>query len=182
MAKTRRRTKAAPDLETRYRAIESHGVIGDLQTVALVALDGRIPFLCLPEFDSPTVFASLLDADRGGYFDIVPRLDHARYKQMYLPDTNVLLTRVLADDGVCEISDFMPIPVKPGPSAIVRRVKSVRGTFAVDVRCAPRLGYGRLGHTVRAKGNEAFVTASDDSIRLRLVADAPLRADGDDLV
>jgi GH15 family glucan-1,4-alpha-glucosidase len=181
MRQGKRQAKKSPDPETRYPAIESHGVIGDLQTVALVALDGRIPFLCLPEFDSATVFASLLDAERGGFFDIVPRLKHPRHKQMYLPDSNVLLTRVLADEGVCEISDFMPIPRRPAPSRIVRRVKAVRGSFEVDVRCAPRMGYGRLGHSVRVDDNQALFTADDGSLRLRLAAEAPLRKSGDDV-
>jgi GH15 family glucan-1,4-alpha-glucosidase len=182
MAKQKRRAKSAADPETRYPPIESHGVIGDLQTVALVGRDGRIAFLCLPEFDSPTVFASLLDAERGGSFDVVPRLENARHKQMYLPDTNVLLTRVLADDGVCEISDFMPIPARPGPSRIIRRVKAVRGSFRVDLRCAPRFGYGLLRHTLRVDDNEALFSVADGSIRLRLIADVPLRKKGRDAV
>src|SRR5438874_2063009 len=111
-----------PGGDERYPPIESHGVIGDMQSVALVGLDARIDFLCLPQFDSPTVFARLLDAERGGSFDLVPRLRNPRYKQLYLPDTNVLLTRIHADDGVCEISDFMPIPRKRRPSCVVRRV------------------------------------------------------------
>src|SRR5438093_11225533 len=168
------------ELAERYPPIESHGVIGDLQTVALVALDGRIPFLCLPEFDSPTVFASLLDAERGGFFDIVPRLEHPRHKQMYLPDSNVLLTRVLADEGVCEISDFMPIPRRPSPSRIVRRVKAVRGSFDVVVCCAPRFAYGMLDHSVRIDGDAAVFTAKDNSIRLRLATSVPLEQDGND--
>ena len=176
------RKNAPSTVETRYPPIESHGVIGDLQTVALIGLDGRISFLCLPEFDSPTVFASLLDADRGGCFEIVPQLEHARHKQMYLPDTNVLLTRVLADDGVCEISDFMPIPRRPAPSRIVRRVKAVRGSFEVALRCAPRLGYGVLPHSAKVRGNEAVFTAEDNSLRLRVVTQVPLRKDGDDVV
>lgn len=182
MPRRKRQATTAADVETRYPAIESHGVIGDLQTVALVALDGRIPFFCLPEFDSPTVFASLVDAERGGFFDIVPRLEHARHKQMYLPDTNVLITRMLADEGVCEISDFMPIRRHPGPSCIVRRVKAVRGAFEVDVRCAPQLGYGLLGHSVRVAGTEAVIRADDDSLRLRLATEVPLRKRGDAVV
>jgi GH15 family glucan-1,4-alpha-glucosidase len=182
MAKAQRRAKTSPDIEARYPAIESHGVIGDMQTVALFARDGRIPFLCLPEFDSPTVFASLLDADAGGFLDVVPRLDQPRYKQMYLPDTNVLLTRVLSDGGVCEISDFMPIPAKPAPSRIIRRVKAVRGSFEVDLHCAPRLGYGALGHSVRIKANEAIFTADDDSLKLRFATQVPLRKKGDGAV
>jgi GH15 family glucan-1,4-alpha-glucosidase len=170
------------DIDARYPPIESHGVIGDLQTIALVGIDARIAFLCLPEFDSPTVFASLLDADRGGSFDIIPKLTRPRHKQLYLPDTNVLLTRLLADDGVCEISDFMPIPKKPAPSRIVRRVKAVRGTIDVHVRCAPRLGYGTQRHSIEVSGNEAWITARDKSLRLRLTAHVPLRKSGQDVV
>src|SRR4026207_2565082 len=95
-------------LTTGYAPIENYGIIGDLHTVALVGNDGSIDFLCLPSFDSPTVFAALLDADRGGRFQIAPRLDDAVHRQLYLPDTNVLLTRFLSDSGVAEGSDFMP--------------------------------------------------------------------------
>jgi GH15 family glucan-1,4-alpha-glucosidase len=181
MPRTKHPAKTRADIENRYPPIEFHGVIGDMQTVALVARDGRIPFLCLPEFDSATVFASLLDAERGGFFDIVPRLENPRHRQMYLPDSNVLLTRALADEGVCEISDFMPISRRPTPSRIVRRVKAVRGSFEVDIRCAPRLGYGVLGHSVRVAGNEAELTAEDDSLRLRLITQVPLKKDGHDV-
>src|SRR5512138_2928048 len=93
----------------RYPPIESYGIIGDLQTVALVGLNGSIDFLCLPRFDSPSVFARLLDAEEGGRFEIVPRLRSARRRQLYLPDTNVLLTRFMAEEGVVEVSDFMPV-------------------------------------------------------------------------
>ena len=89
--------------------IEDHGVIGDLATVALVGLDGTIDFLCWPRFDSPSVFASLLDEKRGGHFTLAPELDDVRHRQLYLPDTNVLLTRFLSPDGVAEISDFMAL-------------------------------------------------------------------------
>src|SRR5262245_47363904 len=162
-----------PEVSDKYPPIESHGVVGDLQTVALVGLDGRIAFLCLPEFDSATVFASLLDADRGGCFEIIPHLAHARHKQMYLPDTNVLLTRMLADEGVCEISDFMPVPDKPGPSRIIRRVKAVRGSFEVEVKCAPRMGYAALSHSLQVNDREAIFTAADASLRLRVAAMVP---------
>ncbi len=87
-------------------SIENHGVIGDLRTVALVALDGAIDFLCWPRFDSPSVFASLLDDERGGRFELAPALNDARRRQLYLPDTNVLLTRFLSHNGVAELSDF----------------------------------------------------------------------------
>src|SRR5690349_8264232 len=93
----------------RYQPIENYGVVGDLSTVALVGLNGSIDFLCFPYFDSPTVFASILDADKGGYFKIAPREDTSRHKQLYLPDTNVLVTRFLDKKGVGEVLDFMPV-------------------------------------------------------------------------
>src|SRR6516225_7761384 len=85
--------------------IENHGIVGDLNTVALVALDGTVDFFCFPRFDSPTIFASLLDPERGGHFILQPEIDGAKRKQLYLPDSNVLLTRVLSLEGVAEISD-----------------------------------------------------------------------------
>ena len=104
--------------------IENHAVIGDLNTVALVALDGSIDFLCFPRFDSPTIFAALLDPDRGGIFRISPELNGARRKQLYLPNSNILLTRFLAQDGVVEISDFMPVgevaPERGGAEPLVQ--------------------------------------------------------------
>src|SRR4029453_16048418 len=91
-------------MANRYAPIGEYGVIGDLNSVALVGMDGSIDFLCLPDFDSPSVFAALVDAERGGRFQIAPLLARATRKQLYLPDTNVLLTRFLDADGVAEVS------------------------------------------------------------------------------
>ena len=77
-----------------YQPIEEYGVIGDLATLALVATDGSIDYMCFPHFDSPTVFAALLDDKRGGRFAISPTGEEPRRKQMYLPDTNVPLDAV----------------------------------------------------------------------------------------
>ena len=96
-----------------YQPIENYGIIGNLQTVALVGMHGSIDFLSFPYFDSPTVFAALLDHDKGGHFQIVPLLDQAKQKQLYLLDSNILLTRFLAPEGVAEISDFMPVSWRP---------------------------------------------------------------------
>ena len=85
-------------------------MIGDLHTVALVGTDGTIDWYCCPRFDSPSVFAAILDADRGGLFRISPDGDGWSSKQLYLPDTNVLITRFLMPDGVGEVQDFMPPP------------------------------------------------------------------------
>src|SRR5260370_422872 len=91
------------------QSIENHAIVGNLRTAALIGLDGAVNFLCWPRFDSPSIFASLLDDERGGSFELTPMLDGPRHRQLYLPDTNVLLTRFLSSDGVAEISDFMTI-------------------------------------------------------------------------
>src|SRR2546430_746934 len=87
-----------------YKPIGNYGVIGDLNTVALVAMDGSIDFMCFPRFDSPAIFAALLDSEKGGSFQLAPLLPDAEHKQLYLPDSNILLSRFLSNDGVAEIS------------------------------------------------------------------------------
>src|SRR5216684_1296617 len=110
-----------------YQPIENYGVIGNMRTVALVSVRGSIDWLCFPHFDSPSVFAALLDDEKGGCFEICSLDERMSHKQLYWPDTNVLITRFLSRDGVGEIEDFMPVP-SPA-NEIVRRVKCVRGTM-----------------------------------------------------
>jgi GH15 family glucan-1,4-alpha-glucosidase len=165
----------------RYPPIESHAIVGDLQTAALVGLDGTVDFLCLPRFDSPSVFAALVDAERGGCFSISPGLAEPRCKQLYLPDTNVLLTRFLSERGVVEISDFMPIHAEPDPSRLVRRAKTIRGRTRFKVRCAPRFGYGRVAHTVETEPNGVRFIGKDGLV-LRLTSTQPLRLEDGDAV
>jgi GH15 family glucan-1,4-alpha-glucosidase len=165
----------------RYPPIDAHAAIGDLQTVALVGLDGRIDFLCLPDFDSPSVFAALLDADHGGEFAITPELADPRYKQLYLPDTNMVLTRFLCDEGVAEISDFMPIHRDRHTSRVVRRVKTVRGEIRFRVRCAPRFDYARAGHRVEPV-TDGVRFVGDNGTVLRLSASVPLAVEQGDAV
>ena len=118
-----------------YLPIEHHGVIGDLHTAALVGLDGTIDWLCLPYFDSPSIFASILDDRRGGFCRIAAVSPDARRRQMYLPDSNVLLTRFLTPDGVGEIVDFMPVAGAAGKRAedhqVVRIIRGVRDRKSV---------------------------------------------------
>src|SRR5215510_470708 len=92
-----------------YQPIENYGVIGNMRTAALVGMDGSIDWLCLPHFDSPSVFAALLDAGKGGRFRIAPVGDAFRRKQFYWPDTAILITRFLHDEGVGEVQDYMPV-------------------------------------------------------------------------
>ncbi len=159
-----------------YLPIEHHGVIGNLSTAALVGMDGCIDFLCFPYFDSPSVFASLLDSKRGGHFKLAPVLEEARRKQLYLPDSNILLTRFLSEEGVAEISDFMPVRPPWPAHAVVRRAKAVRGDIRFRMTCTPRFDYGRAEHRLEAKGNAVwFCCEGRNALMLRLKSDIPLR-------
>ena len=129
-----------------YPLIADHGLIGDLQTAALVATNGCVDWFCAPRFDSPSIFGALLDAERGGHFRVRPTVDAFTSKQLYLPDTAVLVTRFMTEAGVGEIVDFMPVTegrVATTSHRLVRMVRCVRGemTFALDI--APRFDYGR---------------------------------------
>ncbi|HSP18372.1 MAG TPA: glycoside hydrolase family 15 protein, partial [Myxococcaceae bacterium] len=160
--------------------IEDHGIIGDLHTAALVSTDGDIDWLCLPRFDSPSVFASILDDERGGRFTV--RCTGAtRVKQMYLPDSNVLVTRFLGEHFVGEVVDFM-VPreqgsVRKGASQLVRLVRAVRGRVDVAIRCAPAFDYARARTEVDiVEGSGAFFFSPMAQLVLR--ATVPLVADG----
>jgi len=137
-----------------YKPIEDYGIIGDLHSVALVGIDGSIDWCCLPRFDSPSIFAAILDDKKGGYFKISPT-GEVRRKQLYLPETNVLITRFFSDDGIAEIIDFMPIERRTlqGKRAnyhqIVRRVSTVAGKVRFRLECYPAFDYARAEHRVR---------------------------------
>jgi GH15 family glucan-1,4-alpha-glucosidase len=166
-----------------YQPIEDYGIIGDLHTVALVGKNGSIDFLSFPSFDSPTVFCALLDDEKGGRFSIRPTLDDGAHRQMYLPDTNILITRFLATEGVGEVSDFMPVALYPHdhPRQLVRRVKTVRGDVHYELRFEPRFDYGRADHTVEQRDGELiFASKGDDGTVLRLRTQVPvtITADG----
>src|SRR5437870_3814334 len=152
----RLRAKVAT-MPNRYAPLGEYGLIGDLHTVALVSMDASVDFLCLPSFDSPSVFAALLDAERGGRFQIAPQLGEATRRQLYLPDTNVLLTRFLSSDGVAELSDFMPVEDSGQAHNLVRRVKTVRGEIRFRMHCGPRFDYARATHSVERRGDREVV-------------------------
>jgi GH15 family glucan-1,4-alpha-glucosidase len=166
----------------RYPPIETHGVIGDLQTAALVTEGGTIDWFCCPRFDSPSVFAALLDYDKGGYFQITPEDPGFVVRQLYLPDSAVLVTRFMTEAGVGEVEDFMPIqePEKvTDRHRIVRVIRSVRGEMKFRMECAPRFDYGRQTHDLRIGGNGATFTAGSTTMNLR--ATMPLFAEGSDV-
>ena len=130
-----------------FQPIENYGVIGNMRSIALVGMDGSIDFLCYPDFDSPTVFAAMLDDKAGGSFQIEPQLTKARVRQLYLPETNILLTRFLAEEGVAELTDYMPIEKdEEQPNEIVRIVSVIRGDVHFKMRCQPRFNYATSAH------------------------------------
>jgi GH15 family glucan-1,4-alpha-glucosidase len=159
-----------------YLSIEQHGVVGDLHTVALVGMDGSIDFMCFPRFDSPTIFGSLLDERQGGHFQIAPTLGSVGRKQLYLPDSNVLLTRFLSNEGVAEISDFMPAEEQGDAHALVRRAKTVRGEIQYRMVCAPRFDYARARHRVERRGTGVvFAPDTTSQPALRLCSQIPVQ-------
>src|SRR6266581_813980 len=160
-----------------FEPIENYGVIGNMRSIALVGVNGSIDFLCYPNFDSPTVFAALLDDECGGRFQIQPQLKKRRVRQLYLPDTNILLTRFLSEEGVAELTDYMPIGEDgEQPNEIIRTVSVIRGRLEFKMLCQPRPNYARCGHTLNIEeGYAIFSPASDGCPALALYSTIPLR-------
>ncbi|OIJ68826.1 glycoside hydrolase family 15 protein [Streptomyces mangrovisoli] len=169
-----------PDV-SRYLPIADHGLIGDLRSVALVGTNGTIDWYCCPSFDSPSVFASILDADRGGSFELTATVP-SRSKQFYFPDTNVLITRFYTEDGVGEVQDFMPVTGDSHEAErhrLIRRVLCARGTVPFRVHVAPRFHYGIAPHSMRLfTGSAVFECAG---FALALSSTVALERDGDDV-
>lgn len=159
--------------------IADHGVIGDLRTIALVACSGTIDFLCWPRFDSPSVFARLLDAERGGFFQLAAEQDGGQ-KQLYLPETNVLLTHSLSASHIAEVLDWMDLADEA--QRLVRVARAVRGDVRFDLRCAPRFDYGRAEHRVELEDERTAVFRAPRWQTLRLRSTVPLEIDGSDVV
>jgi GH15 family glucan-1,4-alpha-glucosidase len=158
-----------------YVPIANHGLIGDLQTAALVSTDGAIDWFCCPRFDGPSLFASLLDSERGGSFHIAPAHDAAAVRQLYFPQSAVLITRFMADDGVVELIDFMPITdpeVATDRHRIVRVLRGVRGAMPFNIMCAPRFDYARMPHAVELTEQGAIFVSPQGRVALHGAAGA----------
>jgi GH15 family glucan-1,4-alpha-glucosidase len=165
-----------------YPPIADHGLIGDLQTAALVTTDGTIDWYCCPRFDAPSVFAALLDHAKGGSFRIAPEGREYVTKQLYFPDSAVLITRFMAADGVGEVIDFMPIDHPEQASdhhQLVRFVRVVRGTMRFTLECAPRFDYARQAHELTMV--EQGATFSTPALTLTLHATMPLERHDQDV-
>ena len=162
--------------EDGYLPIAQHGLIGDLRTCALVGTEGTIDWFCAPRFDSPSIFGSILDPDRGGRWSLESLDDGARTNQFYLPDSNVLVTRFMSVRGVAEVHDFMPLLGAKDPDhrqRIVRRVFAVRGEASLRMTLAARPDYGRVtpdvehtktGACIEGGGLRLGLTASMDGL------------------
>jgi GH15 family glucan-1,4-alpha-glucosidase len=167
----------------RYLPIEEHAVIGDLHTVALVGTNGTIDWFCFPRFDSPSVFGAILDADRGGFFSVAPTDGASRSKQLYLPDTNVAVTRFLSPDGVGEVVDFMPVEsvgTEVRRHRLIRRLQCVRGQMRFRVEVQPRFDYGREVHGLQLTEHGALFESH--TLRLALQAAAAFEVVGSSVV
>ncbi|MET9896694.1 glycoside hydrolase family 15 protein [Streptomyces sp. NPDC006465] len=166
----------------RYAPIAEHGLIGDLQTAALVTSRGVVDWFAAPRFDSPSIFAALLDHDRGGYFRIASADPEASCKQLYYPDTAVLVTRFMSPDGVGEVIDWMPPNTSRTPTdrhTLIRAVRAVRGTVRFDMECRPRFDYGRATHDLDVRPEAAVFRAP--GVCAYLQSTFPVERDGDDL-
>ena len=152
-----------------YPLIADHGLIGDLHTAALVTTDGEIDWFCSPRFDSPSVFAALLDRNRGGRFRVAPAESGYVSKQLYFPDSAVLITRFMTSTGVGEVIDFMPVPdsaVQTDNRRLVRIARVVRGQMRFVFECAPRFDYGRAAHTLEVTANGAVFRAANQQFTM----------------
>jgi GH15 family glucan-1,4-alpha-glucosidase len=154
-----------------YPLIADHGLIGDLQTAALVSTDGSIDWFCAPRFDSPSVFGGILDRKQGGHFRIRPSQGAFETKQLYFPDTAILITRFLTEAGVGEVVDFMPVTGSQATTnhRIVRLLSCVRGRMDFELEILPRFDYGRRPHKVRMSENGAVFESNGSSLTLHIV-------------
>ena len=159
----------ARELETDYLPIAEHGLVGDLHTVALVGTNATIDWYCCPSFDAPSVFGAILDKDHGGFYALRPTAEEWEAKQLYFPDTNVLITRFFTEDGVGEVQDFMPIDhaeLAMHRHRLVRRVVVVRGTMEFKIEVQPRFDYGRAEHEVEMHPHGVLFRSPDLTLAL----------------
>ncbi|MEM8535079.1 MAG: glycoside hydrolase family 15 protein, partial [Chloroflexota bacterium] len=162
-----------------YQPIENYGIIGDMHTVALIGMNGSIDWFCFPHFDSPSVFAAILDDQKGGRFVIAPRCNGVSHKQFYWPDTNILVTRFLSPDGVGEMTDYMPVGEAArasGHRQLIRRVSVIRGTMQFEMECHPAFNYARDDHSVEVTADGVSFHSKD--LSLGLATNIPIKQDG----
>ncbi len=130
------------------KKISDYGIIGNLHTAALIGNDGSVDWLCLPDLDSPSVFAALLDRDKGGCFSVRPA-GPWRSQASYLPGTNILSTTFRTESGVLKLTDFMPVAEEETGAAerdafrLYRRMEVLAGEVEIEMRYTPRFDFAR---------------------------------------
>ncbi|PYS20246.1 MAG: glucoamylase, partial [Acidobacteria bacterium] len=162
-----------------YQPIENYGIIGNMRTVALIGMNGSIDWYCYPHFDSPSIFGAILDDNKGGRFQIQAVGEDVRHKQLYLPSTNILVTRFLLRDGIAELEDFMPVGLPPDSRwyrHLYRRIRCVKGSVRISLTCRPAFDYGRQGHDTVIDASGALFTSS--RLNIALIGNVPLSEDG----
>ncbi len=160
-----------------HQPIADYGIIGNMHTIALVSKQGAIDWFCPRKFDDASIFARLLDNEKGGHFTIHPP-DNANHKQFYWPDTNVLVTRFLCEGGVIEVTDYMPVGVTDTQQQerwLVRQVRLVRGHMRVSITCDPAFNYARDDHELRI--SEHGAAFDSDTYSFALSSGVPLQAE-----
>lgn len=159
-----------------YPKIEDHAIVGDLNTAALVCCDGTIDFLCFPYFDSPSIFASLLDDKKGGSFKISPVEKDYNTKQIYISDTNILVTQFLSNKGIVEITDFMPVEQINKGHVLIRKVSAVNEENMFNMKCSPRFNYARSNTEIKRERNDIIFSCEDekDDISIRLISNTKM--------
>jgi len=161
-----------------YSPLEHYGIIGNMRTAALVSAEGSIDWLCLPRFDSPSVFAAILDDSKGGRFCVCPQGEGTKSEQIYWPDTNVLISRHSTGEGTAEVIDFMPVPAsRDGRTVteIVRICRGIGGPVKMEVTCHPGFDYARASTSIE-RTEHGFVLSGGGQ-RLALSATIPLSED-----
>ncbi|KAG8928499.1 hypothetical protein FRC01_005860, partial [Tulasnella sp. 417] len=158
-------TKYNPNGEERdYVDIQDHALIGNLHTAAMISVDGSVESYCVPDFDSPSIFARILDKNKGGHFSIMPQIK-CTTKQGYLPSSNVLATKFLSNEGVVSVTDFLPRKKAhaglrkgshPLQNWLVRRVEVIRGSVPIRMECAPAFNYARDEHTMEIVNDDSI--------------------------
>jgi GH15 family glucan-1,4-alpha-glucosidase len=148
-----------------YAPIREYAAIGDGRSAALVALDGSIDWLCLPDFDSASVFAAILDAERGGRFALEPEAAYD-VERRYVPDTNVLETTFRSSEGVVRVTDALTLPGRGlAPSReLARRIEGLSGTVPMRWRVEPRFQYAAQVPRIARRGGSAVAERGRDAL------------------
>ncbi|ODA67625.1 Trehalase [Methyloligella halotolerans] len=146
--------------------IEDYGLIGNMISAALVSREGSIDWLCMPRFDSPAVFASLLGTDENGFWKISPKGKTSKITRRYVPDTAVLETRFETATGCATVTDFMPLSDDPEKVDLVRMVEGVSGEVDMTMELALRFGYGESVPWVHHRDFGLHAVAGPDTVEL----------------